>query len=292
MAGELVIRIFDVEHGACAIMQAPNGRIAMIDCGHNSYTGWRPSVYIRHELQQDRIGYFLVTNADRDHLSDAAGLREHGVYVEALIRNGSPTAPALRILKEAEGPLPEGVKHFLEMHGSYHGNCVPFNDAMAGVTCATFCNTFPDFSDTNNLSMATFIKYAGVKFLFPGDLEKAGWRALLQHADFRAELANTDILVASHHGRESGFCEDSFKYFRPQVVVISDTGMKYETQEMVPDYRDVLLSPDGVPVTCGTELRRRHVLTTRADGDIIFRVTADGYFYTTTTKDKYSKKAA
>jgi beta-lactamase superfamily II metal-dependent hydrolase len=292
MSNELLLRVFDVEHGACAMLLAPNGKLAMIDCGHNSTTGWRPSRFIRNQLRRDVLNYFLVTNADRDHLSDVAGLRENGVHVEALIRNGSPSAPALRMLKEAEGLLTPGVAQFIHMHQTYWGYAVPFNDAMGGVTCTTFCNSFPTFQKTNDLSMATFIKFAGVKFLFPGDLEKAGWRALLQNPAFCTELQHTDILVASHHGRENGFCEDVFEHFRPQVVVISDTGIKYETQETVPDYRDVVLSEDGVPVTCGSELRQRHVLTTRSDGDIIFRVTSDGYFYTSTTKDKYAKWVA
>jgi len=290
MANEMILRVFDVEHGACAILLAPNGKLAMIDCGHNSKTGWRPSTYIRNQLGRGVLSYFLVTNADRDHLSDVAGLRENGVHVEALIRNGSPSAPALRVLKEAEGPLTPGVAQFIHMHQTYWGFAVPFNDAMGGVTCATFCNRFPTFWKTNDLSMATFIRFAGVKFLFPGDLEKAGWRGLLQNPAFCAELQYTDIFVASHHGRQTGFCEDIFEYFRPQVVVISDTGIKYETQETVPDYRDVVLSEDGVPVVIGDQLRRRHVLTTRKDGDIIFNVNAGG-FRITTTKDKYKRAA-
>lgn len=292
MSTDLVLRIFDVEHGACAIMQAPNGRVAMIDCGHNEVTGWRPSSFLRNEMGLEEIAYLIVTNADGDHLSDLAGLRGRGVSVRTLIRNGSPAAPALRMLKLTKGPLAPGVEEFIHMHGTYHGYAMPFNDAMAGVTCATFCNGFQTFSDTNNLSMATFIKYAGFKILFPGDLEKAGWKELLKNPAFVAELRLTDVLVASHHGRESGFCEEIFNYFRPQVVVISDTGIKYETQETVPDYREVVKSPDGIAVTCKDELRWRHVLTTRRDGDVIFRVTSGGVFYTTATKNKYSQKAA
>jgi beta-lactamase superfamily II metal-dependent hydrolase len=292
MTTDLVLRIFDVEHGACGIMQAPNGRVAMIDCGHNEKTGWRPSSFLRNEMGLEEIDYFFVTNADGDHLSDLAGLRARGVNVRTLVRNGSPGAPALRILKLAQGPLSPGVEEFIHMHGTYQGYAVPFNDAMAGVTCATFCNVFPTFSDTNNLSMATFIKYGGFKILFPGDLEKAGWKEMLKNPAFVAELRLTDILVASHHGRESGFCEEIFEHFRPQAVVISDTGIKYETQETVPDYRKVLLKPDGVRVLCGGELRNRHVLTTRQDGDIILRVKSDSTFYLTTAKDKYAQKAA
>jgi beta-lactamase superfamily II metal-dependent hydrolase len=125
--------------------------------------------------------------------------------------------------------------------------------------------------------------------LFAGDLEKAGWKALLQTPAFVVELAHTDILVASHHGRENGYCEDIFKCFTPQAIVISDKPIAHETQKMVPDYRAVV-NANGVTVT--NQLRRRHVLTTRRDGDIIFRVTASGTFWITTTKDSYSLKAA
>ncbi|SRR5712691_4852053 len=286
---ELVLRIFDVEHGACTILHAPSGKIAMIDCGHNDTTGWRPSTFIRDKMGRTKCEYLFVTNADRDHLSDLDGLRASGVHVEVLVRNGSPSAPALRILKEAGGDLTNGVERFLQMHGSYYGYAVPFNDAMGGVTCSTFCNTFPAFTETNNLSMATFIKYAGFKMLFPGDLEKAGWKGLLQDPAFVAELKYTDVLVASHHGRENGYCEEIFEQFTPQVVVISDKPIAHETQKTVPDYRAVV-NPNGVPVT--NQARRRHVLTTRRDGDIILQINSEGRFWITTDKDWQSLWAA
>jgi len=39
-------QIFDVEHGACNLITADTGARVLIDCGHNSTTGWRPSVYL------------------------------------------------------------------------------------------------------------------------------------------------------------------------------------------------------------------------------------------------------
>jgi hypothetical protein len=39
-------------------------------------------------------------------------------------------------------------------------------------------------------------------------------------------------------------------------------------------------------------MRRRHVLTTRRDGDIIFQVREDGSYWITTEKDWYSLRAA
>lgn len=33
------LKIFDVEHGACALLTCDNGSRLMIDCGHNGDTG-------------------------------------------------------------------------------------------------------------------------------------------------------------------------------------------------------------------------------------------------------------
>ncbi|ABE36575.1 hypothetical protein Bxe_C0677 [Paraburkholderia xenovorans LB400] len=145
---------------------------------------------------------------------------------------------------------------------------------MGGITMSAFWNTYPQFIDTNNLSLAVFIKYRWFKILFAGDLEKAGWRALLQQASFRAELAGTEVLVASHHGRENGFCEDIFAYFTPSCVVISDKAIVHATQETVPDYRAVVRKQGAYVNTTG---KRRHVLTTRRDGWIQFTVLDNGY---------------
>jgi hypothetical protein len=40
------LQIFDVEHGACALLTCDNGARLMIDCGHNSTTGWYPGDYL------------------------------------------------------------------------------------------------------------------------------------------------------------------------------------------------------------------------------------------------------
>ncbi len=274
---EFLLRVFDVEHGACAIMASPaDERIAMIDCGHNDSTGWKPSTYIRYTLNRTSLDYLFITNADQDHLSDLEGLWTHGVNVNVLHRNPSPTADILRVIKELGGELTDDIERFLRIHGEFNVPvAVPFNAGMGGVTCATFNNTYPEFTDTNNLSQVVFIKYAGFKMLFPGDIERDGWQALLGNPAFVQELSGTDILVASHHGRENGFCEDIFNYFTPQAVVISDSSIIYDTQEMVPDYRTVV-NPNGIVVI--NQPRRRHVLTTRRDGDILIRVSNTGNF--------------
>jgi hypothetical protein len=58
MPGEMILKIWDVQHGACAMlthrsMHGIEGRLAMIDSGHNHDTGWKPSTSIKHYLRRD-----------------------------------------------------------------------------------------------------------------------------------------------------------------------------------------------------------------------------------------------
>jgi hypothetical protein len=70
-----------------------------------------------------------------------------------------------------------------------------------------------------------------------------------------------------------------FRYLQPQAVVISDKSIIHDTQEMVPDYR-AKVRGDGILTT--NEQGRRQVLTTRCDGDILFRVEPNGNYTVTT----------
>src|SRR6266853_5332058 len=57
-------------------------------------------------------------------------------------------------------------------------------------------------------------------------------------SDTSAAPATSDILVASHHGRENGCCEELFsRGWKPIVVIISDAGIEHATQETVAWYR-------------------------------------------------------
>lgn len=64
--------------------------------------------------------------------------------------------------------------------------------------------------------------------------------------------------MASHHGRESGHAAEVFDYCSPQVVVISDEEIKYETQEHAYGQHATGITWNGTDT--------RKVLTTRHDG--------------------------
>ena len=86
MPGQMILKIWDVQHGACAMLTHRSvlgieGRLAMIDSGHYQDTGWKPSTYIRHYLKRSVLDYLFVTNADLDHISDLNNLWRDGIAV-------------------------------------------------------------------------------------------------------------------------------------------------------------------------------------------------------------------
>lgn len=284
MPGQMILKIWDVQHGACAMLthrsaQGIEGRLAMIDSGHNQDTGWKPSTYIRHYLKRSVLDYLFVTNADLDHISDLNNLWREGVTVSTFFRNRSVSPEVMKIIKEVGGELTDDIRRYLDLHAGYvYPVDAPFDQSMGGITVKTFWNSTPRFYDTNNLSLVVFFKFGTFKILFPGDLEEDGWLALLEQPDFRTELAGTTVLVASHHGRENGYCDALFNYIRPRTIVMSDKAIVHDTQRMTQAYRQRVVDhwPNGVSVR--TTGKQRHVLTTRRDGWIQFIVDEFGNF--------------
>ena len=94
-------------------------------------------------------------------------------------------------------------------------------------------------------------------------MEVDGWECLLKSDDFKSELNRVNIFVASHHGRENGYCKEIFDICKPDVIIFSDSEIKYAIQEMASTYYNHAQ---------GTEYggKMRHILSTRKDGDIIF----------------------
>lgn len=258
------LQIFDVEHGACSLLTADNGTRLMIDCGHNATTGWKPGTYLR-EQNITTVDMLAITNYDEDHASGADDLFDK-IDVKWLWRNRSVSGTTIKTLKSEYGMGPGIERLCTEIEYTYTGNGsspAPTFDGL--ITRKAFYNSYPAFDDENNLSMAVFLKCHNTGVMFTGDLEKDGFAELLKNVDFRQALSETNVYVASHHGRESG-CSDEVAALLTNVyyVVISDKGYAHDTQETIPFYTNI--ARGGPFRSQGT----RYVLTTRNDGRIAF----------------------
>lgn len=272
-----LLQVFDVEHGACAMLTIPYGqdvRRMMIDCGHNSTTGWTPARYLRN-LRASKLERLVITNYDEDHVSGYKELIDSGIFIEWLWRNESVSANTIRHLKSEDG-MGRGIDALVNSLST-------FNPPMPGVTAPefpgvgmqVFWNDYPAFDDENNLSLVLLLTFRGITFMFSGDMECAGFEHLLKTSPmFAVALKNVDVLFASHHGRQNGICPAMFDQWqcKPQFVIISDDYKQYDTQQTTSFYAS----------KCGAGLNdfrgpgNRKVLTTRKDGDITFSWSAGG----------------
>ncbi len=272
-----LLQVFDVEHGACALLTMPSQAgfmRMMIDCGHNASSGFAPGSHLR-KLHASKLEQLVITNYDEDHVSGFPNLEASGIEIQWLMRNPSVTAGDIRSLKSEDG-MGRGIDALvtaLNRPKTAAQIIYPAAEPVfPGVQHAAFWNVYrvSRFDDENNLSLVFFLNVHGVHFMFPGDMECAGFENLLAgNQDFRAWVAKTDVLMASHHGRENGICPDMFDRHgcKPTLVVISDDYKQYSTQETTAYYASKASGITGFR----SEQGRRRVLTTRSDGEILFQ---------------------
>jgi beta-lactamase superfamily II metal-dependent hydrolase len=215
----LKLTIFDTAHGFCAYIIADTHNVMLIDCGHDVENNFTPSVWLSNNGCTG-IEQFIVCNYDEDHLADLQNVR--GLGVAELLRNKSVTSAQLRKIKEKSGPISDAMKSMLEMMDHYTGGPVAPPIDFGGIETKVFYNQYPNFTDTNNLSLVLFLHYRNVHVAFTGDLAPEGWKELLKQEAFRKELDRTAVFIASHHGRTSGYNPDVFNYCKPYVVIVSD----------------------------------------------------------------------
>lgn len=280
------IEIFDVEHGACALITTAFGAHILIDCG--SSKTWQPGTVLANRGIY-RIDQLIITNCDEDHVSGLPNLLEY-LSVRSLLRNPLVTPDVLRDLKRQNG-IGSGIAALLGMMDRYNEPVV-FTRLEAltfcGLDLQIFYNDPSTHWDTNNLSLVVAVNAEGLRFLFPGDLERQGWQSL-HHSNmaFRWALASTDVLVASHHGRANGIHNEVFSAngLKPHLVIISDKPHEHETQETIGYYRQLARGArfkkrDGVGV-------ERNVLTTRKDGHLVFNINKSTNAWTVEQQPSY-----
>ena len=220
----LRLRVWDVQHGSAAHIRTPNGRHLVIDCGRGD--AGSPLYSLMRDIGSDRLDMAIITHPHVDHISDISNLSllnprvllrpGHLTQRDILQNNGAISAHAKSIIEK-----------YLELDSRYSSPVDPGTaptDPLVnwGAHVATFVPRAASASNLNNHSVVTVIEYEGSKILIPGDNESPSWDELLGRPEFRAEIAGVDVLVAAHHGRESGFHRDLFDHFTPLLTIVSD----------------------------------------------------------------------
>jgi beta-lactamase superfamily II metal-dependent hydrolase len=268
-----LLQIFNVDHGACALltMPSPQGvKRVLIDCGHATDLGgdpWFPGDHLRR-IGVGHIDLLICTNYDEDHASGVPSLLQNNVSVGCIL--GNPTVPpeVIEHLKSEDG-MGNGIRLLANSLAGRRGTAeIQTPPTIPGVELRWFYNQWPYWDTENNLSLVAHLNVWNTRFLFPGDLERDGCENMLKLPSFSALMPGIHVLIAAHHGRENGRCPAMFDDYAcsPQLVIISDCAKRHQSQETVPYY---YRKARGVPNIRGQNTR--YVMTTRNDGEIVFR---------------------
>jgi competence protein ComEC len=218
---------WDVQHGLAATIVTPNNRYIEIDLGTGSYGSnnrlFSPLNHLKYNWGVSQLDYVIFTHPHTDHIDDIINFHEVAPptisrpnhLTEEDVRNGNPASDRIKIdsyldINRAYNN-PVGVSNHLDSPENWGGASI---NSFLPTTCAT--------SNLNNHSIVTVLSYAGMKILIPGDNEPPSWNELLSRPDFISAIRNTDILVAPHHGRDSGYSAELFRFITPKLVIVSD----------------------------------------------------------------------
>jgi beta-lactamase superfamily II metal-dependent hydrolase len=256
------VTIHDVGHGLCVSLVHENGNVMLWDCGQADWN--RPSEVLYADGIRT-INNLFITNYDEDHVSDLPQFRQ-SFSIQLLYRNNTITADQLQALKRQGGPLTTAMESMISMIRTYTGDAPAELPAFPNVAFTTFRNLYlTDFNDTNNISLVTFLQCGATRFIIPGDIETAGWEKLLANASFVNNLASVNVFIASHHGRDNGYCAEVFQHCTPDVIVFSDSTIVHATQEMSATYAN---HANGIQLDGET----RYVLSTRNDSTLTWTI--------------------
>lgn len=299
--------VFDVGNASCNYICSPNKYAMMIDCGrspekenpvdfikrcNNSGEGlFKSRPFVTSECKTYPLALLHITHPDKDHVRNADRVyNELTPYL--LCRNYTEKfddadtiddAYRKKLDKEYRGDNPETINWGFDVETTFS---IPIDTVKTDPLLRG--------SVRNNSSILRYIKYNGIRFLFTGDLETEGWEWLVKNdVHFRVLMKQgIDVLVAPHHGHDSGFPKALFDLTGnvKTIILSKDSEATKEGTDVYTGYSNYA---DGVRYynTSDKNMYEGKVLTTRSNGNIyIFVDQSYGLYFATEKASSNHKK--
>lgn len=220
---------WDVQHGHSTYIQTPNGRHIVIDLGIGSYgsknEAFSPLSHLKKNWNIQQIDYAVITHPHLDHIDDILNFDELSPRV--LHRPNHITNE--EIMQNVREQDKIKFKKYCEINDRYNGvveDTSPHHPKnpknWGGLSIQTFHPCLCDKANFNNHSIVVVMEYLNTKVVIPGDNEDCSISALMADESFTKAVANSEILLAPHHGRESGHHSDFLNLVNPLVTIVSD----------------------------------------------------------------------
>lgn len=204
--------------------RTPNDRTILMDAGSSEDFSPAEHLYANYGLRSTDL--FILSHADCDHVSDLPNIVR---LIPPTTFYRSPAAPR-HLIFPTDPPPVDPLKTFDGFNRRFTAPVDAWNDAhnpasWGGVSIHTFWPTAQaNFDRLNNYSLVTILDYRSLSFVFPGDLESPGMKALMTYAPFMTATTPGDryrVLIAPHHGHTAGIHQPFLDHFKPHLSIIS-----------------------------------------------------------------------
>lgn len=298
------IIVFDVGNASCNYICSPNKYAMMIDCGSscdktnpvdiikywNTIESLKCKPFCTINGKTYPLALLHITHPDNDHVRNADRVyKELTPYL--LCRTYSEKFDDSETIDESykkkldleyRGDNPEPVNWGFDYECTFS---IPIEIVKSD-------HSLKD-KVRNNSSIIRYIRYKGVRLLFTGDLETPGWDWLANNNPLFSLLMKQgiDVLIAPHHGHDSGFPKALFDLTgNVRTIILSkDTEASKEGSDVYSGYSNYA---NGVLYYNANDKRNYYgkVLTTRSNGNIYITVDTDGHMYISTDKASSNHK--
>lgn len=268
MTNSVQMVFWDVQHGHATYIKSPNGRHIVIDLGTGDYSGkntnFSPLLYLKNYYYVNQLDYVIITHPHLDHIDDIL----HFDLLSPKVLTYPKLITNERLLKEVREQDRPKYEEYCSICNRYNQPVTQYDnpdnsDNYGGLKILRFIPSFYDGDNLNNYSIVIVLEYAGVKVVIPGDNERGCLEELMKNESFNNAVANADILLAPHHGRESAYNNDFVNLVKPRLSVVSDG--KYCDTSANGRYSE---KSRGWTVFKSGEPIKRKCLTTNSDGEI------------------------
>lgn len=208
---ELRTTFLSVGHGGCVVLETPDGRCFLYDCGTTAGPDVvrrviAPYLWSRGIRQVDEL---YVSHADADHFNGIGELVRRFRVGRVTFTPSFAEKPAadvaevVAILKRVEVPI-----RVVSAGQRFEAGDVSFEVLHPPAVGPPGVE--------NERSMVLVVRHAGHTILLPGDLEKAGTDRVLS-----LPPVPCDVLMAPHHGSKGAFPAGLRTWANPKCVVVS-----------------------------------------------------------------------
>lgn len=283
----LRILIHNVGHGQAVHAFTPDGKVVVIDLGTSR--DFSPLIWLGDQTKT--IDSLVITHPHGDHIDEMLLIKKHGLKVRQFWR--PKWLPKEDVYAANQADYQDKLDAYFEMSDRYShpikdGELVGDPKVTGGVTIKEFASSNCGTSNINNHSGVVVFEYLGARIVIPGDNEPPSWKELLKKPDFVSMVEDAHVFMASHHGRQSGYCPELFAALNdaaPRLCVISDGRVQDTDATQRYSYHAEGWSV-GSRSSPGNE-EDRYCVTTRTDGVVDIEVGANqtGGAYLSVTTD-------